>query len=317
MTHILPTLDTISIGRPKTVGPVTLYPLYAHGPVALAYSTLAEAIRAGTVAVEEAPSAHVPTLLVTNTGDRPVLITDGEILEGGWQNRTVTVPVLIQPGEVAVPVACVEAGRWQGARRARFGKSSQRLPRRIKRTVARSVRVTEAGERRVDQSAVWAGVDAALTDRFVASSTSSLLDAGLSLDADPEVFETVLPPHIVAVDRAVRILRALRPLPLQNGLVIAIGGRCVSAEVFDRPETLAGYWDEIVAAIALDVPERIDGRRPSIASALRFVRRVLKADVEHTPGVGLGTEYRFSSDRIAGQALTVDDRLVCLSVIAA
>lgn len=313
----IPAIDTISIGRPKTVGPVTLYPLYWHGPTALPYVTLAEAIAAGTVTVEEAPSANVPTLLVSNTGTLPVLITDGEILEGGWQNRTVTVPVLVEPGEIAVPVACVEAGRWGGGRQARFGKSVQRLPRRIRRTVTRTVEATPDGRRYVDQSAVWSGVASALEDRHVASDTRSLLDVSACISLDAPLDQQSLPPNIVAVDRAVRVLRALRPLPLQTGLVVAIGGRCVSAEVFDRPETLAGYWDEILAAIALDVPARVDGRRPSIAAALRFVRRVLKADVERAPGVGLGTEYRFTSDRIAAQALAVEDRLVCLSVIAA
>ena len=127
MTTILNHLDTMSIGRPKRVGPVTLYPLYWHGPTALPYDTAAEAFAAGTLVVEEAQS--VPTLLVTNTGERPVLLTDGEILEGGWQNRTVVVPVLVQPGEVGVPVpvACVEAGRWGSGARS-FGRAGQRLP---------------------------------------------------------------------------------------------------------------------------------------------------------------------------------------------
>ena len=104
---------------------------------------------------------------------------------------------------------------------------------------------------------------------------------------------------------------------VKDGVIVAIGDRCVSAELFDRPETLAAFWDEIIASIALDVPKRIDGPRPSVSRALRFLRRVLRAEVESTPGVGLGTEYRFRSERIAAQGLAVDDRLVCLSVLAA
>ena len=99
------------------------------------------------------------------------------------------------------------------------------------------------------------------------------MSACISLDAP--VDDQALPPNIVAVDRAVRVLRALRPLPLQTGLVVAIGGRCVSAEVFDRPETLAGYWDEILAAIALDAPatrKACSTRARASASVKRVIR---------------------------------------------
>ena len=160
----------------------------------------------------------------------------------------------------------------------------------------------------------WLGVDMVLDECAAITDTRSLLAARdiPSIGDDAEV-----DPRFAEVDRAVRVLKALRPLPLQTGIVVAIGNRCVSAELFDRPETLATFWDEIVASIALDVPERIDGSRPSVSRALRFVRRVLRAEVETAPGVGLGTEYRFRSERVAAQGLAVDDRLVCLSVIAA
>ncbi|MEY3361325.1 MAG: hypothetical protein RL531_1044 [Actinomycetota bacterium] len=320
MTTILTAIETTGIGRPKRVGPVALYPVYWHGPAALPYDTAASAFEAGTLTVEEASSASVPTLLVTNTGTKPVLLTDGEVLEGGWQNRTVVVPVLIQPGEVGVPVpvACVEAGRWGSGDRG-FRHAGQRLPRRIRRTISRTVHA-DAGDalRRVDQGGVWACVDALLEERMTDDSTRSLLATReyLSLDAPVDDFDEI-DPRLAAVDRAVRILRTLRPLPMQTGVIVAIGDRCVSAELFDRPETLAAFWDEILASIALDVPKRIDGSRPSVSRALRFLRRVLRAEIESTPGVGLGTEYRFRSDRIAAQGLAVDDRLVCLSVLAA
>ena len=312
MTTILDHLDTASIGRPKRVGPVALYPVYWHGPAALPYDTAADAFAAGTLTVEEAQT--VPTLLVTNTGDRPVLLTDGEVLEGGWQNRTVVVPVLIQPGEVGVPVpvACVEAGRWGTGTRS-FGRAGQRVSRRIRRTITRSVHAVPGQvARHVDQSGVWQGVVAVLEERHAFADTRSLLAAREDI-----VLDSGIDPNLAAVDHAVRVLRTLRPLPLQTGVVVAIGDRCVSAELFDRPETLATFWDEIVSAVALDVPARIDGARPSISRALRFLRRVKRAEVETTPGVGLGTEYRFRSERVAAQGLAVDDRLVCLSVVAA
>ena len=74
---------------------------------------------------------------------------------------------------------------------------------------------------------------------------------------------------------------------------------------------------EVLAAIAFDVPTSIDGSRPSISRALRFVRQVLKAGGESNDGIGIGTEFRFNSSRVAAQGLSFENQLVCLSVIAA
>ncbi len=312
MTALISSIETISIGSPKTVGPVSLYPIYNHGAAPLTYISARDAIAAGTLLIEEATEETVPTLLFTNTGTIPVLVTDGEIVEGGYQNRTVTVPVLLIPGTTPVPVACVESGRWHGERGRTFGRSTQRLPRNVRRAVVQSVGLTDHGTpRRVNQGEVWSQVDHVLQSRLIDAETNSLLEIGEHAPSEH------IDARLTTVDNAVAILRHLRPLPGQTGVVIAIGGRIINAELFDRTETLDTYWDEVLAAIAFDVPSSIDGSRPSISRALRFVRQVLKAGGESNDGIGVGTEFRFNSSRVAAQGLTFENQLVCLSVIAA
>jgi len=61
---------------------------------------------------ERAGSPVVGELIVTNEGARPVLLLEGELLEGGWQHRTLVHDLLLAPGSSrVVEVACVEHGR--------------------------------------------------------------------------------------------------------------------------------------------------------------------------------------------------------------
>lgn len=58
---------------------------------------------------------QVPALWVSNGGGTAALLVDGEVVEGGWQNRVVHHDVVLDAGSAAtIEVACVEAGRWHG-----------------------------------------------------------------------------------------------------------------------------------------------------------------------------------------------------------
>jgi len=102
----------------------------------------------------------VPSLAVRNPNATPVLIAEGETLDGGWQNRVVNTSVLI-PGSstIDLPVSCVEAGRWGGERE--LGRGGPKAPRRVRRstTVGVSQHLRSLNSRHSDQGKVWAAVD--------------------------------------------------------------------------------------------------------------------------------------------------------------
>jgi len=88
-------------------------------------------VRARVGAAARAGSPVVGELVLTNEGPRPALLLEGELLEGGWQHRTVVQDlVLASSSSRVVDVACVEQGRWSGAtghgRRARRASASVR-----------------------------------------------------------------------------------------------------------------------------------------------------------------------------------------------
>jgi hypothetical protein len=78
------------------------------------YSTMSEGINNGLVKITEIDeSGSVPTLSITNNGDLPVLLFDGEELEGAKQNRILNTTILIpEHSKHKIPVSCTEEDRW-------------------------------------------------------------------------------------------------------------------------------------------------------------------------------------------------------------
>jgi hypothetical protein len=84
---------------------------------------LDEAMKAGVCTIKDTGSVDengqqvngdVNTLLVTNTGDKPVFLMAGDLVLGGKQDRVLAESVVVDPGttDMGIPVFCVEHGRW-------------------------------------------------------------------------------------------------------------------------------------------------------------------------------------------------------------
>ena len=61
-----------------------------------------------------------------------------------------------------------------------------------------------------------------------------------------------------------------RPLPDQCGVAVAIGGTLRGFDCFDKPSTLAVYWDSLVAGYALDAvgSQHAAAPAPAVVEAL-------------------------------------------------
>src|SRR5437879_7078889 len=112
-------LQPIKRAAPLGHGALTVIPLLTRSSDEVDWVTLDEA-GDDVVVTEAAGGAAVPTLQVSNAGDRPLLLLDGEELIGAKQNRVLNTTVLVGAhSTVTIPVSCVEAGRW-AYRSARF-----------------------------------------------------------------------------------------------------------------------------------------------------------------------------------------------------
>lgn len=227
----------LHLGRPVIRGALTVFPIWNGSAV----SSRGYDVSSANLAVEErAGHAVVAELVITNQGQRPALLLEGELLEGGQQHRVAARSVLIEAGESQVlDVRCVEEGRWSGG--SGHVRSGRRAP--------MSVRAAQ------EQSGTWQRVRD-LEARHGGGDTHFLGDAVASAD-----------------DRARLLVGDLKPLPFQSGVLLCIAGQPVQLEVFDSPRTLASVWSALLHAAAVDALTAAPIATPS-RRARRFLDRV-------------------------------------------
>ncbi|MFA0742399.1 MAG: hypothetical protein DFNUSKGM_002522 [Candidatus Fervidibacter sacchari] len=229
-------LQSLRIEEPQTTkGVFTVFPLTVSETNGRDYLTLDEAFRQGSVVIPE--SGRVPEIVVVVKGEKPVLIVEGEVIVGGWQNRTVNISLLLEAGkEHRIPVSCIEAGRWSSRRtRYPFVETRERetvrdefevaaylahsqLRRRKTETATRHFLLT--GSPVAEQRDVWAEVSRELIVAGVASPT--------------EDATTFYEHHRASIED---LLNPIKTLPNQVGAVVAIGQTIVGLEAFDHPQT--------------------------------------------------------------------------------
>ncbi|MGA3146865.1 MAG: DUF6569 family protein [Acidimicrobiales bacterium] len=285
----------LEIGDRQDIGGLGVFPLTGASNATPPYLTGPEAFEAGLIEVSELDPPEVPSLLVSNLGDVPILLVEGEMLVGGDQNRTMNVTVLCPPKSVIiVPVSCVEAGRW-GARRT-MSASSRHAPgslRSVKTSTLES-RGEPASDRRSDQGRVWEEVSRQSEVHSLYSTTSAIDDV-------QEEFELSI---AEALDR-------ITPVPNQIGVVCTIDGEVVGLDLFDKPRTLARYLRAIVAGHALDAHGSTSSY-DAIHAIERFLAKVDTTPKDGGPGVGLGEEIVLRG-QLSGVGLSYDKGLVHLA----
>lgn len=293
-------LDHASIGRSLTTGDVSFFPVYINQDGRIISTGPGVGVH-----ITERPDAEVPTLQVYNPTPHPVLLVEGETVTGGRQSRVLNVSVLVPAGStIDIPVSCVEQGRWSGGRE--FGRGRMLASRRVRRTKIEGVRanIEHGGTKHSNQGAVWHTIHQELTRLKVDNPTGSLIGADVAFDRDERLAK--------ATDELI----AMGPLPGQCGVVVAHGGRIVSADVFANADAFACQWEAIVRGAMLDAPETVNGR-PSATRALEFLHRLAHGKAELAPGVGLGREHHITGKKVIGQALVWDGFLVHASAFAA
>jgi hypothetical protein len=289
----------VKVGDGVAVGGLRVFPLTSEKSEGPPYLTGPEAYEAGLIEVRELDPPEVPLLSVTNLGDLPILLVEGELLIGGDQDRTKNVTVLCPPRAlIDVPVSCVESGRW-GSRRV-MSASNRYAPGSLRaaKTANLEPRTGDAPSRRSDQHRVWEEVERQSITHGVDSGTSALQD----------VQEEV-------VGRIADELDRIQAVPGQIGVVCTIGDAVVGVDLFDRPTTLETYLRGIVAGHALDAPPSFRSPDP-IRAIERFLGEVDAAARGVGRGVGLGQEILLSGN-VAGIGLTYEDRLVHLAAFMA
>lgn len=269
--------------------------------------------------LEVTETGSVPRLRVRNNAAVPVLLPEGEHLMGGYQNRIVTVSILLPPEtETEIPVACVEEGRWGSRGRSGRMHEGDFFFAEGRRVAAEAVSKAARwrGTYDTDQGEVWRTVAGKLGRLRAHSETRAMADAYESAEDSLAQFTAALPYQ-----------------PGQVGLVVAIGTELAGADLFDHPATLRSLYERLLRSYAIDALTRVQRSAPkwtdpaSEASsatpkppvldatrARRFVESAAEAVLTfHTP-VGLGEQARITGDSVTGSALLAFDTVVHLAL---
>ena len=324
--------------EPIRHGSLTVFPVVAPKSYATSeFLTLDEGLRSGEVVVTEygnvrglmrrrptpavqRESAEVNRLVLINNSKRPLLLLAGEIVTGGKQDRVIgkdrIVPAESDP--VDLSVFCVEPGRWV-ATSAHFGTSGAMYGSAGSAggvgggtlMAQPSVRAKAMGDK--DQNQVWAEVrkqqqSMAVEVTGAASpvstdeirSTSSYARLMENKDVKEKVDE-VAKPIEESYQSLIKQLRDRKAV----GVVVAVNGRIIWADVFASTELLEKYWPKLVRSYASEaVVTRAKGGEASLARAEAFLGDMdgRRETIESEPGVYRHTEV--SGDGFKAFALT-------------
>src|SRR5215469_3343371 len=274
-------LDPIRQGN-LTVFPVVAAKNYPTGE----FLTLDEGLHTGEVVVTEAGSvqglirrhgtpirhydgAEVNRLVLVNNSKRPLLLLAGEVVSGGKQDRVIAkdriVPAESDP--IDLSVFCVEHGRWVassehfGASEAMYGAAAggprPNAPPPMALMVQPSVRARAMADK--SQPGVWDEVSRqkeALVARVAPATPSAAAGIGgvtsyAKVNENEDVrkyIDSVAKPLEQSYQGLIHQLRDRNAV----GLVVAVNGRIIWADIFASTDLLSKYWPKLVRSYAAE-----------------------------------------------------------------
>lgn len=312
--------------EPLHSGNLTLFPVVRVGDAGAGakweYITLDEGLRSGEVEVTEygrvqglvrpRPGDPLPTpyrgdrvntLVLINHSERPLLLLAGEIVTGGKQDRVIgkdrIVPAKSDP--IDLSVFCIEHGRWTESS-AKFGASAGTGGSFMVQPSVRKEAVVAQSQQQVWDS-VSRSVDTAATAAArVASPTPNAMPSTVALGTtsyakamnDDRVKQEVDKVAEPLTKSSHEILQKLRE-EHAVGVVAAVNGEILWADIFATPDMLAAYWTKLVRSYAAESFEhRGYGKELSVAEAQRFVDRPAQGSETSEGETGL---YRYREVR--------------------
>jgi hypothetical protein len=288
---------------PIESGNLLLFPVVranSKSPGATPFLTLDEGFKSGEVEVTEAGKVRglvrprggrpgmdenyrgdqVNTLVLVNNSNRPLLLLAGEIVTGGKQDRVIAKDRIVPAGgaPIDLSVFCIEPGRWTESS-AKFGAAAKGKVGSfmVQPTVRQQAMVTK------DQESVWASVRGAMSQMAAAAppvspspgayggsrsfDTTSYAKAMQDTNISQKVDEAAAP-VMKAQDQVIAKLRDEHAV----GVVVAVHGEIVWADLFADTDLLSRYWTKLVRSYAAESITEGEGRSTAtLADAQHFL----------------------------------------------
>jgi hypothetical protein len=220
---------------------------------------------------------QVNTLVLVNNSSQPLLLLAGEIVTGGKQDRVIAKDRIVPPGSdpIDLSVFCIEPGRWVESSPV-FGASAKAPVASI--MVEPTVREQAMVAR--DQQQVWNSVHGTIAAMAEAPAprggpmipappppTTSYAKAMQSEGLKAKVDEAAAP----LMQSREAILAQLKKEGAV-GVVVAVRGEIVWADLFSSADLLSRYWTKLVRSYAAEsLSPGETHAAPTVADAQRFL----------------------------------------------
>jgi hypothetical protein len=310
----MPSASAYTILAPIRHGNLSVFPVVAARSFdTREFLTLDEGLRSGEVIVTESGSvqplmrrrrtptpsgAQVNQLVLVNNSKRPLILLAGEIVTGGKQDRVIGKDRII-PAEsdpVDLGVFCVEPGRWVGSsdRFGVVGGVGAAVP--AAPIASPSVRAKAMADK--DQQQVWSEVAktrTAMAETVTVEAAAQAINTTSSYARVMDNKEVKQRVDSVAEPIQRNYQSLIQQLRDQNavGVVVAVNGQIVWADVFASTNLLEKYWPKLVRSYAAEaVVTRTKAGEVEVKRAQEFIDHLdgRHETVESEPGLYRHTE---------------------------
>ena len=265
-----------TLSGPYTHGNLEIFLI--HGPERIASAremlTLQEALEQKMVVVHE--TGDVNELAIENLSDDiDVFVQSGDIVQGGKQDRTITMDLVLAPNSGKVPLAsfCVEAGRWT----ARDGNAVGSFD--SSRNALSTLELKRAVKLASDQSAVWEEVAAAQSKLAENLGESGIRDgrsaSSLELTLESDKVRGSVEPYVQALAGLIEDKDDV------VGFAFAINGSINSADIYGSHTLFARLWPKLLRASSVEA--LAEGSRESVPVTAAAVAEFLEVSTGAEP----------------------------------
>lgn len=291
-------IEGIKFGEIQAHKHVTVMPIISSNGSGPDYLTLKEAMGRNYLTVSEiSEGGSVPELKVSNRGDKPVLLLDGEELSGAKQNRVLNTTILLkEKSETVIPVSCTEHGRWS-YKTSHFEDSDCIMSaslRRVKNASVHQNLKTDCSFRS-DQGAVWEGIAFQARANKVAAPTGAMRDV---LEAKQEDLDSFLE-KFPLIDN-------------QTGLLVMVNGKVLGLDMVSRTEAFESLHPKLIRSYVMDALTERPAKENTASrnKATAFLREILESVETTFDSVGYGRDFRYEGKKIVGSALVHENTIV-------
>jgi hypothetical protein len=280
--------------EPVSHAGLTIFPVVATTPTDdRDYLVLDEGMKAGTLKVHEKGDGEVNQLVIENVSDQPAFLMAGEVVIGGKQDRIIGKNIVIEPrSKEAIPVFCVEHGRWSG-RKAAFSSANALAHKELRKKASFG-----------SQSEVWQEVKDKNARRAVANDT----DTYRRVVTDAKVDRS-----LASYQKAFGALDQLADRDRAVGYVVALDGEVVAIEVFGSPKLFKKLEPKLRKSYYVEAIDASKGKAaaarpaPTAAAVTTFHGKARAATKSIVIDKKSGKTYQFEDGDLKGSEVEGKD----------